>query len=141
MYSKQLADQWKELIIGQDHAIDKIVPYIVRYKAGLAAPSHPIGNFFLLGPTGTGKTRTAETLAEVLHNDEKKVLRIDCGEYHLEHETAKLIGCFVPGTPILMGDGSRSPIEEISVGNGVISKDGQFKYVQDVYEYGYEGDL
>ena len=48
--------------------------------------------FFLLGPTGTGKTRTAETLAEVLHNDEKKVLKIDCGEYHLEHETAKLIG-------------------------------------------------
>jgi ATP-dependent Clp protease ATP-binding subunit ClpA len=92
MYSKQLADQWKELIVGQDHAIDKIVPYIVRYKAGLNAASRPIGNFFLLGPTGTGKTRTAETLAEVLHKDEKKVLKIDCGEYHLEHETAKLIG-------------------------------------------------
>jgi ATP-dependent Clp protease ATP-binding subunit ClpA len=58
----------------------------------MAAPSHPIGNFFLLGPTGTGKTRTAETLAEVLHNDEKKLLKVDCGEYHLEHETAKLIG-------------------------------------------------
>ena len=92
MHSKQLADQWKELIVGQDHAVDKIVPYLTRYKAGLNSASHPIGNFFLLGPTGTGKTRTAETLAEVLHNDEKKVLKVDCGEYHLEHETAKLIG-------------------------------------------------
>ena len=49
MYSKQLADQWKQLIVGQNHAIDKIVPYIVRYKAGLNAASHPIGNFFSFG--------------------------------------------------------------------------------------------
>jgi ATP-dependent Clp protease ATP-binding subunit ClpA len=51
-----------------------------------------VGVFLLLGPTGTGKTRTVEALAHVLHGSEKNVLRIDCGEYQLEHEVAKLIG-------------------------------------------------
>jgi len=48
--------------------------------------------FLLLGPTGTGKTRTVEALAEVLHGSIKNVLKIDCGEYQMEHEVAKLIG-------------------------------------------------
>jgi ATP-dependent Clp protease ATP-binding subunit ClpA len=48
--------------------------------------------FLLLGPTGTGKTRTVEALAEVIHGSAKNVLRIDCGEYQMEHEVAKLIG-------------------------------------------------
>lgn len=45
-----------------------------------------------MGPTGTGKTRTAETLSELLHGTDKNVLRIDCGEFQMEHEVAKLIG-------------------------------------------------
>src|SRR6185436_9549937 len=52
----------------------------------------PVGVFLLLGPTGTGKTRTVEALAEALHGSERNVLRIDCGEYQLEHEVAKLVG-------------------------------------------------
>jgi ATP-dependent Clp protease ATP-binding subunit ClpA len=48
--------------------------------------------FLLLGPTGTGKTRTVEALAEVLHGSRKNLLRIDCGEYQMDHEVAKLIG-------------------------------------------------
>jgi len=51
-----------------------------------------VGVFLLLGPTGTGKTRTVEALAEALHGSERNVLRIDCGEYQLEHEVAKLVG-------------------------------------------------
>jgi ATP-dependent Clp protease ATP-binding subunit ClpA len=46
----------------------------------------------LLGPTGTGKTRTVEALAEVLHGSSKNLLKIDCGEFQMEHEVAKLIG-------------------------------------------------
>lgn len=46
----------------------------------------------LLGPTGTGKTKTVEAVAELLHGDEKKILKIDCGEFQMEHETAKLVG-------------------------------------------------
>jgi ATP-dependent Clp protease ATP-binding subunit ClpA len=48
--------------------------------------------FLLLGPTGTGKTRTVEALADVLHGSERNVVRIDCGEFQMEHEIAKLIG-------------------------------------------------
>jgi ATP-dependent Clp protease ATP-binding subunit ClpA len=88
----QVSQAWKALLVGQEHAIDKITPYIVRAQAKLNAPGRPIGVFFLMGPTGTGKTRTAETLAEVLHGSEKNVLRVDCGEFQMDHEVAKLIG-------------------------------------------------
>src|SRR5256884_9603108 len=62
------------------------------YQAGLAPPDRPAGIFLLLGPTGTGKTRTVEALAEVLHGSAKAVLKIDCGEFQSDHEVAKLIG-------------------------------------------------
>jgi ATP-dependent Clp protease ATP-binding subunit ClpA len=54
--------------------------------------NRPAGNFLLLGPTGTGKTRTVEALAEVLHGNSRYVLKIDCSEFQMEHEVAKLIG-------------------------------------------------
>src|SRR4029077_14898565 len=69
-----------------------IVPYIQMFQAGLAPEGRPVGVFLLLGPTGTGKTRTVEALAEVLHGSAKSLLKIDCGEYQMEHEVAKLIG-------------------------------------------------
>lgn len=90
--TRELSEGWKKLIVGQNHAIDRIVPYIVRGLAGLSLPSRPTGVFFLMGPTGTGKTRTAETLAELLHKNEKCMIRIDCGEFQMDHEVAKLIG-------------------------------------------------
>jgi ATP-dependent Clp protease ATP-binding subunit ClpA len=62
------------------------------YQAGLSPESRPAGVFLLLGPTGTGKTRTVEALAEVLHGSHRNVLRVDCGEFQMEHEVAKLIG-------------------------------------------------
>ena len=51
-----------------------------------------MGVFLLLGPTGTGKTKTVEALAEILHGSEKNLLKVDCGEFQMEHEVAKLIG-------------------------------------------------
>jgi ATP-dependent Clp protease ATP-binding subunit ClpA/CheY-like chemotaxis protein len=81
-----------EKIVGQQGLFRHIVPYIRMYKAGMSPTGRPIGNFLLLGPTGTGKTRTVEALAEVLHGNYAKFVRIDCGEFQLEHEVAKLIG-------------------------------------------------
>jgi len=81
-----------EKIIGQPAAMKYIVPYVQMFQAGLAPEGRPVGVFLLLGPTGTGKTKTVEALAEVLHGSEKNVLKIDCGEYQMEHEVAKLIG-------------------------------------------------
>ncbi len=87
-----LLDQLLGRVIGQTHAMTEIVPYVQMYRAGLAPEGRPAGVFLLLGPTGTGKTRTVEALADVLHGTEKHVLRIDCGEFQMEHEVAKLIG-------------------------------------------------
>ena len=70
----------------------QMVPYVEMYQAGLAPEGRPAGVFLLLGPTGTGKTRTVEALAEVLHGSQRNILRVDCGEFQMEHEVAKLIG-------------------------------------------------
>lgn len=79
-------------VIGQPQALSSIVPYVHMYNAGLSPEGRPVGVFLLLGPTGTGKTRTVEALAEVLHGSRKHLLRVDCGEYQGDHEVAKLIG-------------------------------------------------
>ncbi len=96
---KQPADTAEDLtavlsqkVVGQPAATKLIVPYIQMFQAGLAPEGRPVGVFLLLGPTGTGKTKTVEALAEILHGSEKNVLKIDCGEFQLEHEVAKLIG-------------------------------------------------
>lgn len=81
-----------EKIVGQTSALEAIVPYVQMYQAGLSPEGRPVGVFLLLGPTGTGKTRTVEALAEAIHGSERNVLRIDCGEFQMEHEVAKLIG-------------------------------------------------
>lgn len=87
-----LLEQLQARIIGQAQAMTEIVPYVRMHRAGLAPEGRPVGVFLLLGPTGTGKTRTVEALAEVLHGSERNMLKIDCGEFQMEHEVAKLIG-------------------------------------------------
>jgi ATP-dependent Clp protease ATP-binding subunit ClpA len=85
---RQLADR----VVGQPQAMTQIVPYVQMHQAGLGPEGRPAGVFLLLGPTGTGKTRTVEALADVLHGSEKHLLKVDCGEFQMEHEVAKLIG-------------------------------------------------
>ena len=87
-----ITTQLSRKVVGQSSALDAIVPYVQVYQAGLAPEGRPAGVFLLLGPTGTGKTKTVEALAEVLHGNEKNLLKIDCGEFQMEHEVAKLIG-------------------------------------------------
>jgi len=79
-------------LVGQPNAIDAIVPFVQTHRAMLAPDGRPVGVFLLLGPTGTGKTKTVEALAEVLHGSAKKLLKVDCGEFQMEHEVAKLLG-------------------------------------------------
>src|SRR6266516_8010714 len=87
-----LAAKLNGLLVGQSDDIDTIVPHIQMHQAGLAPEGRPMGVVLLLGPTGTGKTRTAEALAEILHGSSKSLLRVDCGEFQMEHEVAKLVG-------------------------------------------------
>src|SRR5246500_3523015 len=90
--AEDLARVLSQKVVGQPDATRVIVPYIQMFQAGLATEGRPVGVFLLLGPTGTGKTKTVEALAEVLHGSEKNVLKVDCGEFQMEHEVAKLIG-------------------------------------------------
>jgi len=89
---ESLSELLSRKVVGQGKAIEKIIPCLQMYQAGLSPSNRPAGVFLLLGPTGTGKTRTVEALAEVLHGDGHKVVRVDCGEYQTDHEVAKLIG-------------------------------------------------
>lgn len=89
---EELAQQLANRLVGQSHAIAEIVPYVQMYRAGMGPEGRPAGVFLLLGPTGTGKTRTVEALADALHGNEKNLVRVDCGEFQMEHEIAKLIG-------------------------------------------------
>jgi len=79
-------------IVGQDEAIRQIVGVYQAFVGGLAAPGRPVGNFLFLGPTGTGKTRLVEALAETLAGDARAVVKVDCAEFQHSHEIAKLIG-------------------------------------------------
>src|SRR6267143_738230 len=79
-------------VVGQSAATKAIVPYVYMYQSGLAPEGRPAGVFLLLGPTGTGKTKTVEAIAELLHGSEKKLGKNDCGEFQMDHETAKLVG-------------------------------------------------
>lgn len=88
----QLVRRLSAKVVGQDSVFQQIVPYLEMHWSGLAPEGRPIGVFLLLGPTGTGKTRTVEVFAEVLHGRSKKYLRVDCGEYQLEHQVSRLIG-------------------------------------------------
>jgi len=62
------------------------------YLAGMSSPCRPIGNFLFLGPTGSGKTRLVEAVAESLVGETRAIVKIDCGEFQHSHEIAKLIG-------------------------------------------------
>jgi ATP-dependent Clp protease ATP-binding subunit ClpA/CheY-like chemotaxis protein len=87
-----LFDRLSRIVVGQTDALSRIVPYLQMYKARLNSPDRPAGVFLLLGPSGTGKTRTVEALAEIVHGSSKHLLKIDCAEYQSDHEVAKLIG-------------------------------------------------
>jgi ATP-dependent Clp protease ATP-binding subunit ClpA len=90
--ARDLISLLSQKVVGQSSATKAIVPYVYLYQSGLAPENRPAGVFLLLGPTGTGKTKTVEAVAELLHGSEKKIVKIDCGEFQMEHEMAKLIG-------------------------------------------------
>src|SRR6201987_3808097 len=90
--AEELEAGLRRKIVGQDEAIDQIVNIYQTFLAGMSSPGRPIGNFLFLGPTGTGKTRLVEALAESMVGDASAVIKIDCAEFQHSHEIAKLIG-------------------------------------------------
>src|ERR1700730_11355820 len=82
----------RQKIVGQDEAIEAVVDLYQVFRAGLNAPGRPVGNLLFLGPTGAGKTRMVEAMAEVLFDNPRACTKIDCAEFQHSHEIAKLIG-------------------------------------------------
>ncbi len=79
-------------IVGQDQALEKVAEIYQMFLAGMNAPGRPVGNLLFLGPTGSGKTRVVEAMAESLFGDARACIKIDCAEFQHSHEIAKLIG-------------------------------------------------
>ena len=87
-----IEEHLKSRVIGQDHAIKALSESILESRAGLTKQGQPIGSFFLLGPTGTGKTELSKSLADFLFNDESAMIRFDMSEFKEEHSAALLYG-------------------------------------------------
>src|SRR5438045_9515873 len=83
---EDLATQLSRKVVGQPAVSDIIIPYIQMFQAGLAPEGRPVGVFLLLGPTGTGKTKTVEALAEVIPGGAKTRLKAACRELQIEQE-------------------------------------------------------
>jgi ATP-dependent Clp protease ATP-binding subunit ClpB len=90
--AKEFDGALRRKIVGQDQAVEKVVEIYQMFLAGLNPPGRPVGNLLFLGPTGSGKTRVVEALAESLFGDPRACIKIDCAEFQHSHEIAKLIG-------------------------------------------------
>src|SRR5216117_2008769 len=90
--AKDFEGALRRKIVGQDQAVEKVVEIYQMFLAGLNPPGRPVGNLLFLGPTGSGKTRVVESMAEALFGDSRACIKIDCAEFQHSHEIAKLIG-------------------------------------------------
>jgi ATP-dependent Clp protease ATP-binding subunit ClpB len=87
-----MEDHLRQRVIGQDHALKTVADAILESRSGLNKSGQPIASFFFLGPTGTGKTELAKSLAEFLFQDENSIIRFDMSEFKEEHSAALLYG-------------------------------------------------
>ena len=89
---RKMSDDMREMVVGQDNAISKVVKAIQRNRVGLKDPKKPIGTFIFLGPTGVGKTELARALARYMFDSEDSLIRIDMSEYMEKFTVSRLIG-------------------------------------------------
>jgi len=90
--AEKLEADLRKRIVGQDQAIQRIIDVYQTHLAGMSSPGRPVSNLLFLGPTGSGKTRMVEAVAESLVGEARAVIKVDCAEFQHSHEIAKLIG-------------------------------------------------
>ena len=89
---KNMSKEIKNMIIGQDRAVDALCNVIKRSRTGVASHGKPSGSFMFLGPTGVGKTETVKALTEYMFGDIDSMVRIDMSEYMEKFAVSRLIG-------------------------------------------------
>ena len=89
---RRMSLDMKDMVVGQEEAIGKVVKAIQRNRVGLKDPKKPIGTFIFLGPTGVGKTELARSLARYMFDSEDALIRIDMSEYMEKFTVSRLIG-------------------------------------------------
>ncbi len=87
-----LKEAMERRVVGQSHALEAVSQAIRTARARLTDPKKPIGVFLLVGPSGTGKTETALTLAELLYGGEQHLTVINMSEFKEEHKVSLLMG-------------------------------------------------
>ena len=90
--ARRLQASLESRVIGQGGPVEAVTKFHQIWLSGLNDPNRPVASFLFLGPTGTGKTRLVEALAETLFGDRRAMLKIDCAEFSHSHEIARLIG-------------------------------------------------
>jgi ATP-dependent Clp protease ATP-binding subunit ClpB len=90
--AERLETDLRKRVIGQEEAIQQVLRIYQTHLAGLSSTGRPVGTLLFLGPTGSGKTRMVEAVAESLVGDARAVIKVDCAEFQHSHEIAKLIG-------------------------------------------------
>ena len=88
----KLSDALGKRVIGQSHALDSLAENIRTSRAGLTDPRKPIGVFFMVGPSGVGKTESALALADILYGGEHNITTINMSEFKEEHKVSMLLG-------------------------------------------------
>jgi len=88
----KLPDTLEKRVIGQRHGLESIAKQIGLSRAKVANPNRPVGVFMLVGPSGVGKTETAEALAEALYGGPQGLIRINMSEYQEAHKVSLLMG-------------------------------------------------
>lgn len=81
-----------ERIKGQDYALATIAEVLKSARSGLREPNQPMGIFLLVGPSGTGKTETALTVADIMFGGEQSVVSINMSEFQEKHTVSRLVG-------------------------------------------------
>ncbi|HYF00878.1 MAG TPA: AAA family ATPase [Planctomycetota bacterium] len=114
---KDMEEALSRRIVGQEAAIAAVSRAVKKSMTGLRDPHRPMATFFFVGQTGVGKTELAKELTVYLFHDPSRMLRIDCSEYSLPHEYAKLIGA----PPGYIGHDQRGVLSEVAQAQGPLT--------------------